>query len=396
MNDAVLDAQKRARKQLKYGTRNLSARYYSELGEDDEKRGRRLFATKIAGYESSLKARGRSPDTVKSYKHGVLVFGAWLIEQGDAPNLLWDFDSINDEGRLSAYRQYLLSRFENRSTAQKRICAINSWLKWLGTQKKNVGKEIHTIAIPAVDVPDVFSLPVEEMRKMQQIAKAGKLTNEEAALFWMLLDSWQRITAIVSLRLRDIDFEQKSMTFRASTEKTRRNLVLVIQYDETLDALFRQIDETNPGRDPNGHIFCASRVAFGSGRDFKKYPILNSHIKRDRACEIVRSIARKSRCAKSTVRHLTPHVFRRFAVTQAMIAGALPSEIMSRSGHRDIATMLERYARPTPRSDLLSRSTYLLDADEKPQESRGEQISVSATSLDLAKAIESVLRNRSL
>jgi len=394
MNDAVLDAKARARKQLKYGTRNLTGRYYAELGEDNEKRGRRIFATKIAGYESALKARGRSADTVKSYKHGVLVFGGWLVEQGEAPKLLWDFDGINDEQIQASYRSYLLSRFENRSTAQKRICAVNSWLKWLGKQRGNVGKEIHSIAIPAVDVPDVFSLPPNEMLKMQQTAKDGKLTHEENALFWMLLDSWQRVTAILSLRLRDIDFEQKSMTFRASTEKTRRNLVLTIQYEETVDALFHQIDETNPGRDPNGHVFCASRVAFGPGRTFTKYPILRSHIKRDRACEIVRSVARKSGCARPTTRYLTPHVFRRFAVTQAMLAGALPSEIQSRSGHRDLATMLERYARPTPRSDLLAGATYLLGETEKPVSPESREEPVSETSMDLARAIETVLRRR--
>ena len=398
MNYEILDAKARSRKQLKYGTRNLTARFYGKLGEEDEQRGRRVFDTKIRGYEAALKARARSLETIRCYEHGILAFGGWLVEQGHDPNMLWNFDIINEEQILAAYRTYLLNRFESKASAMQRICALNSWLKWLSKQLGNAGKEVHSITVPSIDAPDIFVLSPQEMLLMQQAAKDGKLKNEENALLWLLIDSWQRITAIVSLRLRDIDFEKKTMTFRASTEKTRRNLVLTIQYEETIDALYRQISETNPGRDPNGFILCAARIAFGPSRSFVKYPILTSHIKRDRACEIVRSIARKSKCAKSTVRYLTPHCFRRFAVTECMIAGILPSEIMTRSGHRDLATLLERYARPEPRSELLSRATYLLGdekVDEKVIVSREAPAQgVSQTSMDLAEAIEAILRKQ--
>ena len=235
MNDAVLQSKARARKQLKYGTANLTGRFYARLGEDDEQRGRLIFATKIIGYESALKTRGRSPATVRCYKHGILAFGGWLVEQGHDPNVLFNFDTVNDEQTLAGYRAYLMNRFENKATVMQRVCALNSWLKWLGKRLGNGGKEVHGLAVPTPDVPDVFTLSPDQMKLMQMTAKNGKLNNEEAALFWILTDSWQRITSILSLRLRDLDFDRKTVTFRASAEKTKRNLVLTIQYNETIE-----------------------------------------------------------------------------------------------------------------------------------------------------------------
>ncbi|TFG70861.1 MAG: hypothetical protein E4H25_00745, partial [Methanomassiliicoccus sp.] len=75
MNKEILRTNAKARKQLKYGTRNLTGRFFSLLGSD-EVGGRSVFASRIAGYKASLTTRGRSSETIKTYEYGIRGFGA--------------------------------------------------------------------------------------------------------------------------------------------------------------------------------------------------------------------------------------------------------------------------------------------------------------------------------
>jgi len=381
--------------ELRLDSEARSARFLSIAGQD--------FDDNLERFANYLEVKGRTEETIKSYRRSVKHLGAWLTEErGKNPGDLWILETYNID-TCAAWQRFLLNRHEDRGRASvvAKVAATNALVTYLAELPENVDKRPpKKISAPVIDLPDVFLLPDADMMKMQDATDPEKNMDAQArCFFWLCTDSWQRSGSIKRLRVKDIDFTKSVIHFRASSMKGKTGLKLKMLCPQTMPAIMGWLRESNPdflkeqdGKDT--YLFCAKSVTPHHGQLITR-PDLTKHFSQQQPVVMLKRVAIKAGCSKLTIKSIHPHAIRRWCITQAKLHGLTLGEIASRSGHKDFEVLESRYVRLQPRTDIMARA--ILKAGAPPtEESFPSALPVAQNGVSDSELMELLRENREL
>ena len=384
------------RMELRLDSEARSARFLNLVGQD--------FDDNLDKFANYLELKGRTSETIKSYRRSIKHLGAWLTEEGGKnPSDLWILESY-DIDTCAAWQRFLLNRHEDRGRASvvAKVAATNALTTYLAELPENVKKRPpKKISSPVVDLPDVFLIPDGDMMKMQEAAAPDSNMDPQArCFFWLCTDSWQRSGSITRLKVKDIDFTKSVIHFRASSMKGKTGLKLKMLCPQTMPSIMTWLRGSNPdflkeqdGKDT--YLFCAKSVTPHHG-GFATRPDLTKHFSKQQPVVMLKRVALKAGCSKSTIKSLHPHAIRRWCITQAKLQGLTLGEIASRSGHKDFEVLESRYVRLQPRTDIMARAILKVGGPPTEESVPSSLAAVSQNGVTDSELMDLLRENREL
>ncbi|MGH7698686.1 MAG: tyrosine-type recombinase/integrase [Acidimicrobiales bacterium] len=160
------------------------------------------LATLLTSFERSLRARNRSPKTIRSYVDSA----EHLIEYLRGAGMPTQADRITRE-HIEAFIADQLSRWRPK-TAHVRYGALLQLFKWLEEEGEVVTSPMARMRPPSVPEVPVPVVADEDLRKLLA-ACSGKAFEDrrDMAVLRSFLDTGCRLAEITGLRLDDLDFD---------------------------------------------------------------------------------------------------------------------------------------------------------------------------------------------
>ncbi len=156
-------------------------------------------------FRQHLIADGKSHKTVVSYVGDVSGFADWLTTKG-VP-----FDGRITRFHVTSYRKHLMETDTAVNTINKKINSLNSFNQWLLEQglteemAVNVRKDKVKIASGSEGEVEVFS--EEEVEKILfHLHDTNKVSPRDRAIVTLLLYTGVRVSELVGIKMRDMDF----------------------------------------------------------------------------------------------------------------------------------------------------------------------------------------------
>ncbi|MBI1734788.1 MAG: tyrosine recombinase XerC [Candidatus Rokubacteria bacterium] len=262
--------------------------------------------------------RGASPHTLRSYRHDLQDFEAFLAATAPGSAV-----TAVDPRTVRAYVAHLHRRTLAPASIGRRIAALRSWLKFLvrrGVIRVNPARDVRTPRLPTT-LPNF--LPVDDAKTLVDArAVGGAARARDVAILELLYASGLRVAELVGLDIDHVDRATRTVHVRGKGGKER-----VVPYgaaaaralDGYLDARAR------PGAraGDRGAVFVNPRGARLSVRS-------------------VHTIVRRSARAAGLVRRVTPHTLRHTFATHLLDGGADLRMIQELLGHSRLSTT-QRY-----------------------------------------------------
>lgn len=280
----------------------------------------------LRGWELSLRARNRSPQTIKSYMDAAFHLREFLVRVG----MPTEVDRINRE-HLEAFVAEQLERWKPK-TAQIRYGNVVQFFKWCveeGEITRSPMTNMKPPVVPEVPVPVVSD---DDLRKLLT-ACDGKGFNErrDAAILRLLIDCGLRLAEVTNLRLEDVDDELQVVMVLGKGRRPR-----AVPYGaKAAQALERYL------RLRSRHALAALPTLWLG----PKGPVTTSGI-----AQIVRR-----RCDSAGIARLHPHQFRHTAAHHWLAQGNTEGDAMRIFGWRS-RQMLNRYGASA--ADERAREAY--------------------------------------
>jgi site-specific recombinase XerD len=164
------------------------------------------LTTLIPSFERSLRARNRSPKTIRSYLDVSRMFVAFLQQRG-MPTIA---EQLTRE-HVEAYIDDQLQRWSPSTAATRHRCIqqLFRWLEEEGEINRNPMAKMRPPTVPESPVPVV---PDDDLRRLL-VACSGKEfdARRDTALVRLFLDTGCRLAEVTGLRVEDIDFELQTV-----------------------------------------------------------------------------------------------------------------------------------------------------------------------------------------
>jgi site-specific recombinase XerD len=155
-------------------------------------------------FRDSLRARNRSPKTIKAYCDSARMLGAFLADKGMPTSVA----NIARE-HVEAFQADQLDRW-TPSTAATRFRCLQQFFKWLDEEGEITSSPMANMLPP--NVPEV-PVPVVRTGDLAKLLKAcdGKSLEDrrDSAIIRLFLDSGMRLAEMAGLRVTDLDFEHE-------------------------------------------------------------------------------------------------------------------------------------------------------------------------------------------
>jgi site-specific recombinase XerD len=160
------------------------------------------LTTLIPSFERSLRARNRSPKTIRSYLDVSRMFVTFLQKRG-MPTVAEQLTREHVEAYIDDQLQHW-----SPSTAATRYRCIQQLFRWLeeeGEISRNPMAKMRPPTVPESPVPVV---PDDDLRRVL-VACSGKEfdARRDTALVRLFLDTGCRLAEVTALRVEDVDFE---------------------------------------------------------------------------------------------------------------------------------------------------------------------------------------------
>lgn len=154
------------------------------------------------GFDLSLRARNRSPKTIKSYVETVRLLRSFLISVGMPTQI----DRITHE-HVEAFVADQLQRWKPK-TAHVRYGDLRQFFRWAvddGEITASPMSNMHPPTVPEVPVPIVSD---EDLKKLLKTSEGKPFEQRrDAALLRIFLDCGLRLAEVTGLRVEDVDFD---------------------------------------------------------------------------------------------------------------------------------------------------------------------------------------------
>jgi site-specific recombinase XerD len=278
------------------------------------------------GFELSLRARNRSPRTIKSYVEAVRLFRAFLIEVGMPTQL----DRIGRE-HVEAFIADQLERWRPK-TAQVRYGDLRQFFRWAvedGEITSSPMANMRPPTVPEVPVPVVSDDALKKLLKTTEGKEFEK--RRDAAILRVLIDCGIRLGELTSLRLDEVDFDTQVLIVLGKGSRPR-SVPFGAKTAQTLDRYLR-IRKVHP-QSSSPLLWLGAR---GPLRDSGVSQML------------------RRRCADAGIEQLHPHQLRHTAAHNWLAMGGNEGDAMRLFGWRS-RQMLNRYGASA--ADERARESY--------------------------------------
>ena len=272
-----------------------------------------LFYNYIKDYIDYTKyERKLSKETIKNYEYDLIHFNTFLEKNKYNLN---DISNINQK-IIEDYLSYLNINKDSRTIARN-ITSLNNFFKYLMIEKIIEANPCEFIDRPKLSkkLPNVLS--VEEVDKLLDIKLNTRFDYRNKAMLELLYSSGLRISELVNLTTRDIDFTNSIV--RCFGKGNKERIVPISEYSLYYIKLYYDMRDT-----------------FFKGK-INDYLFLNNHGK-----ELTRQgfnkILNKILEEKNIKKEVTPHTLRHSFATHMLNGGADLRSIQILLGHSDIST----------------------------------------------------------
>ena len=272
-----------------------------------------LFYNYIKDYIDYTKyERKLSKETSKNYEYDLIHFNTFLEKNKYNLN---DITSINQK-IIEDYLSYLNINKDSRTIARN-ITSLNNFFKYLMIEKIIEANPCEFIDRPKLSkkLPNVLS--IEEVDKLLDIKLNTRFDYRNKAMLELLYSSGLRISELVNLTTRDIDFTNSIV--RCFGKGNKERIVPISEYSLYYIKLYYDMRDT-----------------FFKGK-INDYLFLNNHGK-----ELTRQgfnkILNKILEEKNIKKEVTPHTLRHSFATHMLNGGADLRSIQILLGHSDIST----------------------------------------------------------
>jgi site-specific recombinase XerD len=271
------------------------------------------LADLLGEFRTSLRARNRSPKTIKGYCDSVVLLDAFLTARA----LPTAVDQITRE-HLELFIGDQLERWTPSTAATRYRCLQQFW-KWSeeeGEVARSPMAKMRPPALPEVPVPVVSE---DDLRRLLKSCDGRDfVARRDGAILRLFLDSGMRCAEMAGLRLDDVDFELEVALVEGKGKRTR-----ACPYGaKTAQALGRYLRERRKHRHARlDALWLGTRGAFSDSG--------------------IRQMIER-RCDAAGVPRIHPHQLRHTFAHQWLAAGGSEGDLMRLAGWRS-REMVNRY-----------------------------------------------------
>ncbi len=279
--------------------------------EELEKSFKKIFNSYIKDYIDYTKyERKLSKETSKNYEYDLLHFLKFLSN-----NKLKDISYIN-QSIIEDYIEYLNINKDSRTIARN-ITSLNNFFKYLMIEKVVEINPCEFIDRPKLrkTLPNVLS--VDEVDKLLDIKLNTRFDYRNKAMLELLYSSGLRVSELVNLTTRDIDFTNSIV--RCFGKGNKERIVPISDYSLHYIKLYYDMRSTFFKKKINDYLFLNNHGEKLTRQGFNK--ILNKILEN---CDIKKDV--------------TPHTLRHSFATHMLNGGADLRSIQLLLGHSDIST----------------------------------------------------------
>ncbi|GHS89964.1 integrase [Synergistales bacterium] len=220
---------------------------------------------------------------------------------------------------ISAFRRLMDEDGKARSTQQRHVAAMRSWINFMGMEEHK-DYDIPLPELPGKTVKEPRILNEAEVNRLLNVCDGDEpLAVRDRAIFEIGYGCGLRVSEICGLKILSLDFESKLLRTRGKGDKERAVPFL----GATAERVKRYLDFARPklavaGRDKN--VF----LSF-SGRALQRQ-------------DIWRILRKRGRAAGITESRLYPHILRHSFATHLLARGMDMRTLQEMLGHSSIVT----------------------------------------------------------
>jgi site-specific recombinase XerD len=265
------------------------------------------------GFDLSLRARNRSPKTIKSYTEAVRLFRDFLVRVG----MPTEVDRITRE-HVEAFIAEQLERWKPK-TAAVRYGDLRQFFRWAVDDGEITVSPMVKMRPPTVPEVPVAVVSDDDLRKLLRSTEGKEFEHRrDAALLRLFIDGGVRLSEAANLRVEDVDFELQVVLVMGKGSRPR-SVPFGARTGQALDRYLRV-------RRAHSQASCSALWLGAKG------PLTDSGV-----AQMLRR-----RCVDAGIARLHPHQLRHTAVHQWLAMGGNEGDAMRLFGWRS-RQMLNRY-----------------------------------------------------
>lgn len=265
--------------------------------------------------------RNASPHTIRNYKSDLLQFRTFL--SAGRPHARVSVDSI-DALRIRAYLAHLYSNEKKKTSIARKLAAVRAFFKFLAREHRLEKNPAATVSTPKLDKTLPRIMTEEEMNTfLDQVAKAaesgGPMVARDRAILELLYASGLRVSELVGLDLRSVNFGDGMVLVRGKGRKER-----IVPFGSKAK---RALDGYLPAREKLLHEWKTGEAAL----------FLNARGRRLTARSVDRLLKKYVRSMGPNIK-VSPHSLRHAFASHLLTEGADLRAIQEMLGHKRLAT----------------------------------------------------------
>lgn len=139
------------------------------------------------------KSLGKSPETIRNYKHGCRSFEKWFnqpVEHATKPDIL-------------KYIGYLKGKNLKKSSIETAFIQLTTFYEWMRDETFITANPCTKISAPKADKTDPVYLTPEEMDKLLEVSSVNQ---RDDLIVKMLYSTGARVSELIKIKKKDIDF----------------------------------------------------------------------------------------------------------------------------------------------------------------------------------------------
>lgn len=264
----------------------------------------------LESFINYLKYEKRSSEhTIKSYQTDLKQFEEFLVKNQNKEEFKLELVGYND---IRAWIIMLMEMGLNERTINRKIASLNTFYKYL--QKKELREDIPTEKLQSLKITHTLPKFIQQ-NEIEKLLDPSLFENQDNGLqdqliLELLYGTGIRLSELIQLKIRDIDFHQKTIKVLGKRNKER-----IIPLHHTLVKLLKQYLQENS----NSRFLITSK---GGKQSYPMmiYRVVNKYLK------LVTSVEQKS-----------PHTLRHTFATHLLNEGADLNAIKDLLGHANLA-----------------------------------------------------------
>jgi integrase/recombinase XerC len=274
------------------------------------------------GWELTLRADGYSPESLRTYRHGVRSLLEWLAANGLTELAPAELDRNHVRGWIAHLRET-----RSPTTANVYYSGVRSFTRWLVAEGEAPTDATEGVRAPMPSEPATPVLASDDLRRLlASCAGQDFRSRRDTAILLVLVDGGLRLAELAGLRVEDVDVEGRMLFVlgKGTARKGARPRAVPVGTRTTL-ALNRylRVRERHPLHDRPELWLGTGQTVLGAG-------------------SIRKTVGRRG--ASAGIPGLHPHMLRHSWASQYRANGGSEGNLMSLGGWRNRA-MLDRYGR---------------------------------------------------